>query len=178
MADAKAKEGSSTTVIAAAGLLALAAAGGVWYYRELALKSEQNLSRAKDEYRQMSERMKRTVEEHIRNQKGRPKTPKGDEGGDLLTFLDRKAREVQIPPGSFTIAKNANTVVGPWQESSYTVTMQSDKKDAPVKRSPIVEFLGRVERERRSTKSKSIQLTFSGDDLKSAIISFSQFQAK
>lgn len=178
MADGKAKEGSSTTVIAAAGLLALAAAGAVWYYRDLSQKSEQNLARAKDEYRQMVDRMKKPVEDYLRSQKGRPKVSKADEAGDLLTFLDRKAREAQIPPGSFTVAKNANIAVGPWQESSYTVTLQGENKDSPVKRSPVVDFLGRVERERRSTKSKSIQLTFSGDDLKSAIISFSQFQAK
>ncbi len=178
MADSKPKEGSSTTVIAAAGLLALLAAGAVWYYRDLAQKSEQNLARVKDEYRQMSERMKKPVEQYLVQRKGRPRSTKEDEGGDLLTFLDRKAREAQIPPGVFTIAKNANAVVGPWQESSYTVTLQSDKKESPVKRNPVVDFLGRVERERRSTKSKSIQLTFAGDDLKSAIISFSQFQAK
>src|SRR5205085_6338118 len=133
-----------------AALLALAAAGAVWYYRDLSLKSEQRLAQAKDEYRQMVERMKKPVEDYLRQRKGRPKTTPADEGGDLLTFLDRKAREAQIPPGSFTIAKNANTVVGPWQESSYTVTLQSEKKESPVKRSPVVEVLGRVERDRRS----------------------------
>jgi hypothetical protein len=177
-ADGKSKEGSSTTVLAGAALLALAAAGAVWYYRDLSQKSEQHLAQTKDEYRQMADKMKKPVEDFVRQRKGRPKTGPADEGGDLLTFLDRKARESTIPPGSFTIAKNQNIAVGPWQESSYTVTLQSEKKETPVKRNPVVDFLGRVERERRSTKSKSIQLTFAGDDLKSAIISFSQFQAK
>src|SRR5882672_3898286 len=174
-ADRKPKEGSSMTVIAVSVLLALGAGGVVWYFQDQAVKSENLLLRTKDEYRQM-EKMKRPVEEYLRS---RPKGPPvKEEDGDLLTFLDRKAREAQIPPGVFTIAKNANIAVGPWQESSYTITLQSEKKESPVKRNPVVEFLGRVERERRSTKSKSIQLTFSGDDLKTAIISFSQFTAK
>ncbi|HZE97122.1 MAG TPA: hypothetical protein VE981_08840 [Planctomycetota bacterium] len=174
-ADRKPKEGSSMTVIAVSVLLALGAGGVVWYFQDQAVKSENLLLRTKDEYRQM-EKMKRPVEEYLRS---RPKGPPvKEEAGDMLTFLDRKAREAQIPPGVFTIAKNANATVGTWVESSYTVTLQSDKKDVPVKRVPVVDFLGRVERERKSAKSKSIQLTFAGDDLKNAIITFSQFQPK
>jgi hypothetical protein len=41
-----------------------------------------------------------------------------------------------------------------------------------------VDFLGKVESQRRSAKTKSIQITFAGDDLKQAIIGFSQFQPK
>ena len=174
--DGKAKEGSSTTVIVIAALLGLGALGLVFYFQDQAAKAEKALLQAKDDYKEMLQRMKKPVEEFVRTQ-SRPQS-KEDNTGDLLTFLDRKAREAQLPAGSYTIARNATSTTGSWQESSYTVTLQGDKKDSPIRRNPVVDFLGKVERERRSTKSKSIQLTFSGDDLKSAIIGFSQFQPK
>ena len=175
--DGKTKEGGSGAVLAVAGLLGLAALGLVFYFRDQAFQSEKSLTQAKDDYREMQQKMKKPVEEYIRTQKGRP-AQKEEASGDLLTFLDRKAREAGIPPGSFTISRNPASVTGAWQESSYTVTLQSEKKDVPIKRGPIVDFLAKVEKERRSTKSKSIQLTFAGDDLKSAVIAFSQFQPK
>lgn len=175
--DGKTKDGSSTAVLAIAGLLGLGALGLVYYFHEQAARAEKTLLQAKDDYREMQQRMKKPVEDFVRQQKGRQPV-KEEAAGDLLTFLDRKAREAQIPSGSFTIARNASSVTGNWQESSYTVTLQSDKKDVPIRRNPIVDFLSKVEKERRSTKSKSIQLTFAGDDLKSAIIGISQFQPK
>lgn len=164
------------TVLALAGLLGLGALGLVFHFRGQADKAEQLLLRSKNEYLEML-RCRKVVEEYLRKNKGSKAAPKEDQG-DMLTFLDRKARESQIPPGSFTVAKNANAVVGPWQETSYTVTLQGDKKESPVKRQPVVDFLSRVERERRSAKSKSIQLTFSGEDFRTAIIGFSQFTPK
>ena len=175
--DGKDKEGGSGAVLMIAGLLGLGALGLVFYFRDQASRSEKSLNQAKDDYREMQQRMKKPVEEYVRTQKGRP-AQKEEAGGDLLTFLDRKAREAGIPPGSFTITRNPASVTGAWQESSYTVTLQSEKKDVPVKRAPLVDFLAKVEKERRSTKSKTIQLTFAGDDLKSAVIGFSQFQPK
>lgn len=175
--DAKGKEGGSGAVLAIAGLLGLGALGLVLYFRDQASLAEKSLAQAMDDYREMQQRMKKPVEEYLRAQKGRP-AQKEEAGGDLLTFLDRKAREAGLPPGSFTISRNAPSVTGAWQESSYTVTLQGEKKDAPVKRGPLVDFLARVEKERRSTKSKSLQLTFAGEDLKSAVIGFSQFQPK
>lgn len=177
MADGtKAGAGSSTTMIAAAALIAAAAAGVVYWTYDQSLRAEKALLQAKDEYRQMSERMKKPVEDYLRSQKGR-KPEKEENTGDLLTFLDRKAREAGIPPGSLVIARNQSSTVGTWLESSYTATLQG-AKDAPVKKSAVVDFLGRVERERRSTKSKSIQITYAGEDFKQAVITFSQFQPK
>jgi len=177
MADAtQSGAGSSTTVIAIAALLAVGAAGGVYWFHDQAQKAEENLLRSKDEYRQMSQQMKKPVEEYVRRIKSQPATEKED-GGDLLTFLDRKAREAQVPPGSLVISKNANATVGNWVESSYTATMQGTK-DAPVKKNPVVEFIGLVERQRRSTKTKSIQVTYAGEDFRQAIITFAQFQPK
>ena len=54
----------------------------------------------------------------------------------------------------------------------------TEKKDTLIKRNPVVDFLAKVERESPSTKSKTLQITFSGDDLKSATIGFSQFKPK
>ncbi len=174
--DAKAKEGSSGTVIVLALILGLGALGLVFYFQDQATKAEKALLQAKEDYKEMQQRMKKPVEEFLRQQK--PNAPKQDETGDLLIFLDRKAREAGMAPGSYTIARNATSAIGPWQESSYTVTLQSEKKDSPIKRNPVVDFLALVEKQRKSTRSKSIQLTFAGDDLKSAIIGFSQFQTK
>src|SRR5215470_6424115 len=169
--EAKSKPGGSRAVIAISTLLALGAGGLVYYFQDQAAKSEKAVTEAKAQYREMSERMKRAVEDWVRN---RPKGPEPKEDtSDLLTALDRKAREAQLPPGTFTITKNANATVGNWIEGSYTVTLQTEKKDATVKRSQVVEFVSRVEKERKSTKSKSIQLTFAGDDLKNAAITFS-----
>lgn len=177
MADAKSGAGSSTTVVALAALLALGAGGAVYWYYDQAAKAEKTLLQAKGDYRDMSERMKKPVEDYVRRTKGQPPGPKEDSTGDLLTFLDRKAREAQVPPGSLVIAKNSNSTVGDWIESSYTATLQGTK-DAPAKKVPLIDFLGRVERERRSTKTKSLQITFVGEDLKQAVVTFSQFQHK
>ncbi|MBV8878511.1 MAG: hypothetical protein JO332_00975 [Planctomycetaceae bacterium] len=174
--EGKSRDGGSLTILAIAGVLGLGALGLVFYFRDQADQAEKLVLRSKEEYREMQEKMKKPVEEFIRLRKNRTGQPKED-SGDMLTFLDRKAREAQVPPG-YTVTKNATATVGIWQESSYTVSLQSEKKDVPVKRNPVVDFIGRVERERRSTKVKSLQLTFAGDDFKSAIIGFSQFQAK
>ncbi len=174
--DGKAKDGSSTMVIVLAGLLGLGALGLVYYFQDQAAKAEKVLLQGKSDYKEMQERMKKAVEDYVRVKGKTP--PKEDAAGDMLTFLDRKARESQIPPGVFTISRNATAVIGNWQENSYTVTLQSDKKDSPVKRGLLVDFLGKVENQRRSAKTKSIQITFAGDDLKQAVIGFSQFQPK
>jgi hypothetical protein len=168
--------GSSTTVIAIAALLAAGAAGGVYWFHDQAQKAEQNLVRSKDDYRQMSQVMKKPVEEYLRRIKLQPGIVK-DDGGDLLTFLDRKARETGVPPGSLVISKNANATVGNWVESSYTATLQGTK-DAPVKKNPVVDFIGLDERQRPSTKTKSIQVTYAGEDFRQAVITFAHFQPK
>jgi len=164
------------TVIALAALLGLGVLGLVYYFQDQAAKAEKVLLQGKSDYKDMQERMKKPVEDFIRVKGKAP--PKAEDIGDMLTFLDRKARGANIPPGVFTIARNSTSVVGNWVENSYTVTMQGDKKDGALKRPPLVDFLGAVERERRSAKTKSIQITFAGDDLKQAIIGFSQFQPK
>ena len=169
-------EGSSTAMVAVAALLALGAAGVVWYVHEQAGDAEARLLRTKDEYRKMVERMKKPVEDYYRQKKGKPEAAQVA-NVDLMTFLDKKARESQIPPGLFNVAKNADGNVGPWKESSFTVTL-SATKELPMKRNPVVDFLRRVEAENRSTKAKNLQMVFSGDDFKSATITFSQFQQK
>ena len=176
MADAGRKEGSSTVVVVISALLALGAAGVVYYFQDAASRAEERLTTAKEEYRKMADRMKKPVEEFKRAQKNRSTAPESTE--ELMPFLDRKAREAQIPPGLFNLAKNSNATIGNWIETSYTVTLQSPGKDNPVKRIPVVDFLKRVESERRSVKTKSLQLNYAGDDLKSVVITFSQFQPK
>ena len=170
------KDGSSTLVVALSALLALAAAGVVYYYHDQAAKAEDTLTEAKDNYRKMADRMKKPVEEYLRQKKTRPAAAANNE--DMMPFLDRKAREAQIPPGLFNLAKNSNATIGAWIETSYTVTLQSPGKDNPVKKIPVVDFLRRVEQENRSTKTKSLQLSYAGDDFKSVVITLSQFQPK
>lgn len=176
MSDPDRKEGSSTAVVVISILLALGAAGVVYYFQDASAKAEEALASAKDNYRRMADRMKKPVEEYLRGKKNRPAAAANN--GDMMSFLDRKAREAQIPPGLFNLAKNSNATIGNWIETSYTVTLQSPGKDNPVKRIPVVDFLKRVEQEDRSTKTKSLQLNYAGDDLRSAVITLSQFQPK
>lgn len=172
--DAKGTEGGSTIVIALSALLALGAAGGAYYCWDESERAAEKLVRAKDEYKKMAQ-WKRPIEDYLRINKGR--TPVAPDESDLMTFLDKKARESQIPPGIFNLAKNSPTMLTSWKEESYTVTLQSSKETA-VRKVPIVDFLRKVEAERRSTKVKALQLAMNGDEFKSATITFSQFQPK
>lgn len=170
--DAKEKDGGSTTVIALSALLALGAAGGVYYCYDEAVKAEAALERSKEDYRKMAG-WKKPVEDFLRKNKGKPAAPETNE--DMMVFLDRKARESQIGSGSITFSKTPPTNLTSWVETVYTATLTG--KD-PVKKNPIVDFLRKVEAERRNTKAKTLQLVYSGDDLKSATITFSQFTPK
>jgi hypothetical protein len=173
--EAKEKEGGSPWVIIVSALLAVAAAGGVYYFYNEAAKAEANLNRAKDEYKKMAER-KKPVEEFLRHLKGRSSsTPASTE--DMLVFLDKKARESQIPPGSITFSKDPPNQLTAWSETPFRAMLQGGK-DAGVKRLPVVDFLRRVETERRSTKVKALQIVFSGDEFKSASILLSEFTPK
>ena len=171
----EAKDSSSMMVIALSAVLALGAAGGVWYCYGETAKAEALLLRSKAEYKKMAEQ-KRAVEEFLRGDKGK-KQASTETNEDMMVFLDKKSRESQIPPTSITFAKNAPSQLASWVENSYTATLQGTK-EAPVKKNPIVDFLRRVETERRATKVRSLQLVFAGDDLKSAMITFSQFMPK
>jgi hypothetical protein len=173
--DTKEKEGSSSTVIVLSALLALGAAGGVYYFYDQAEKAESILTRAKDEYKKMAER-KKPVEDFLHQRKGRStKAPTNNE--DMLVFLDKKARESQIPPGSITFSKNPPNQLTSWTEVPFMATLQGGK-DAGLKRLPIVDFLRRVETERQSTKVKALQFVFGGDEFKSATIMLSEFAPK
>ena len=171
----EAKDSGSMMVIALSALLALGAAGGVWYCYGETAKAEALLVRSKAEYRKMAEQ-KRAVEDYLRNSKDK-KSATADNNEEMMVFLDKKARESQIPPTSITFSKNAPGLLAQWVENSYTASLQGTK-EAPVKKNPIVDFLRRVESERRATKVRSLQLVFSGDELKSAMITFSQFTPK
>ncbi len=173
--DAKGKESGSTMVIALSALLALGAAGGVYYFYDEADKSEKNLIRAKDEYKKMAER-KKPVEEFLRQSKGR-KTTAVDDKMDMLVFLDKKARESQIPQGSLVFSKSPSTQLTAWTETPYLATLQGGK-DAGIKKLTVVDFVRKVETERPTTKVKALQLQFNGDEFKSATITFSEFTPK
>src|SRR5262245_34528810 len=98
--ETKGKEAGSTTVIALSALLALAAAGGVYYCYDEAVKAEALLERSKEEYRKMAG-WKKPVEEFLRKNKGKT-APESTE--DMMVFLDRKAREAQISSGAITFS--------------------------------------------------------------------------
>jgi len=172
---AKEKDGGSTTVILLSVVLALGAAGGVYYCYDEAMKAEEKLGRAKTEYKRMAEQ-KRAVEDFLRGKKGKT-TAAAENTEDMMVFLDKKARESQIPQGGVVFSKNAPNMLTSWVETTFTAAFQA-QKDSPVKKNPIVDFLRKVETEKRSTRVRSLQLVFDGDDLKSAQITFSQFTPK
>ncbi len=170
------KGGGSAILVGALALLTLGAGGAVYYYHDQASKAEERLQRGKDEYRKMVDRMKKPVEEYLRTKKGRPNAQDNQE--DMMVFLDRKARQAQIPPQSFQPSKNTPQAVGTWKEESFTITLRGGGKESPIRRGPVVDFLRLVEMERRSAKTKNLQLQFAGDDFASATITISQFQPK
>jgi hypothetical protein len=171
-----ARKGSSGVMIGVSVLLALAAGGAVYYFYGEAAKARERLIRSKEEYRTMVDR-KHPVEEFLRQKKGRATAPV-ENTEDLMTFLDKKARESQIPSGIFNPSKNSDSTLTNWKEVSYTIMLQSPAKDSFLKKSALVDFLRKVETERRTTKVKSLQLSYSGYDFKSASITISQFQPK
>ena len=174
-AETKGKEGGSTTVVVLSALLALAAGGGVYYFYDEAGASEKALARAKEEYKKMAERRK-PVEEYLRGKKVSA-TTKQDPNEDMLVFLDKKARESQIPQGSIVFAKSPPNQLASWTETPFAATLTGGK-DAGLKKIPLVDFLRKVETERRSTKVKTLQLVFNGDEFKSASVTFAQFSSK
>jgi hypothetical protein len=156
-------------------VLLLGAAGGAgWLYVE-ADRAEADLRRAKEDYASMA-KWRRPVEEMLRSRKTRTGMQESTE--DLLTFIDRKARQAQIPSGLFTIARNPEQAAGSWKESSYTVTLRPPSKEAPISRDALVDLLRLVEAERRSVKAKNLQLSYAGSNLSSAVLTFSQFTPK
>lgn len=168
--EAKEKDGSMM-VIALSAILALGAAYGVYYCYDESLKAEANLERSKEEYKKMGG-WKKPVEEFLRKNKGK-QPPESSE--DMMVFLDRKAREAQIPSGSITFSKTPSNNLASWVETVYTATLTG--KD-PIKKAPIVDFARKVETERRLTKIRSLQLVLAGEDVKNATITISQFTPK
>jgi hypothetical protein len=169
------KSGASVAGFWIAGVLALGAGGAALHYRLQAGKAAEALGRAKEDYASMA-KWRRPVEEMLKAKKTRTGMQESSE--DLLTFLDRKARQAQIPQGLFTIAKNPELSTGSWKEASYTVTLRPATKEAPVSRDAVIDLLRLVETERRSVKSKNLQVTFAGQNLSSATLTFAQFTPK
>lgn len=158
-----------------AGLLCAVAGGAALWGRHEADRSAEGLRQAKDDYASMA-KWKRPVEEMLRSKttlKGMQETTE-----DLLTFIDRQARQAQIPAGMFTIAKNQDQTTGSWKESSYTVTLRPLSKEAPVSRDGLVDLLRLVETGRRSVKTKNLQITYAGQNLSSATLTFAQYAPK
>lgn len=166
--------GTPWSLITAALLCAAAGGAAVWGHLE-ARKAAEELQSAKDEYASMA-KWKRPVEEMFRSKKTRGAMQESSE--DLLTFIDRKARQAQIPAGMFTIAKNQDQTTGSWKESSYTVTLRPSSKETPVSRDALVDLLRLVETERRSVKAKNLQISYTGQNLSSATLTFAQYTPK
>lgn len=169
------QKGGSGVMIGISILLVLAASGAVYYFHGEAAKARERLIRSKGDYKIMVDR-RRLVEEYLRQKKGRATAPV-ENTEDLMTFLDKKARESQIPAGIFNPSKNADATLTNWKEISYSITLQSPK-DSLIKKIALVDFLRKVETERHTTKIKNLQLSYNGDDFKTASITISQFQPK
>jgi len=169
----KEKDGGSAMAILLSALLALGAAAGVYYCYEEAQTAEAALARSKDEYKKMAG-WKKAVEDFVRKNKGRQQ-PAVEANQDMMVYLDRKAREAQLPAGSITFSKAPSQGVGAWSETAYTATLTTKE---PAKRSPVVDFLRKVEMERKNTKVRNLRLDYNGDDFKSATITISEFTPK
>ena len=171
---AKSGEGKSNVVVGLSILLISGLGGLVWYLREESERAGRELERAKQDYRDMV-RMKKPIEEYLKNRSRKTTDPGSRPGEDLVTFLSRKATQAQIPANLFSIAKNPDLTSGGWKESSYTVTLRGTKEN-PVARGPLVDFIRLVEQERPSLKVKNLNLNFAGDPLQNAALTFSSFE--
>lgn len=156
---------AAITALLGAGLIGLI----VWLYGEAA-REQEALDRAKRDYREMVDRMKGPVRDHLKG----PKTPSGNPNEDLLTFLSRKSTAAQIPSSIFKIQPNQPLTSGGWRETSYTVSLQGTK-EAPVSRDAVADFVRLVETERPAVRVKNLSLTFDGNDLGQAAVTFSAF---
>jgi hypothetical protein len=170
MAAPKASSGGSGALAAisavlGAGLIALT----VWLHGETA-REEELLDRAKRDYREMVDRMKPAVAAYLKQKGSRSAAP----NEDLLTYLSRKASSAKIPAEIFRIQRNQELKQGGWREQSYTINLQG-AKDALVSREAVALFTRLVETERPSVRVKNLSLSFTGDDLSSASLTFSAF---
>lgn len=170
MAAAEPKESRTGLWFALLGILCAGAAGAaVWLSAEAATEAEA-LERAKLDYRDMV-KWRPAVEELRKKQGGGSRQA----DGDTLTFLSRKATAAQIPSKLFSVQRNPPLKTGGWSEESFTVTLRGTKEE-PVARDAVVNFIRLVEAERPSVKVKNLQLSFAGDPLSTAVISFSTFE--
>lgn len=172
--DGKEKPGASRVllivlVVGAAGLVGLSL-----YLNVQADRSLEDLQTAIDEYGQMAN-MKRVIESLKERGAGLPSGDKPQ--GNPLQFLSQKARQAQIPPQMLNVARNPSATTGEWEELPYTINLRA-KKEEPIGRAPVVDFLRLVEEQRPSIKSKNLNLTFSGDAFSAVTITFSSFKRK
>ena len=152
-------------------LIALGLGGGAVWLNGEASKERERLDRYKKDYREMADRMRRPVEQHLKAAKGGGATAAGE---DLLTFLSRKASGAKIPPGLFSIQRN-ETKVGPWREQTFTVNLRGSK-ETPLQRAPVADFLRLVETERPAVRTRTLNLVFAGNDLATAVLTFAFFE--
>ncbi len=178
MADAKgakdAKEGSSKVLLWIVLLLGVGISAGAFFLYKGAEKARAALEDAKREYQEMQSLKK--IVARAKPTGARPPGAK-ESAEDILPFLERKRAAAGIPQNLFNVARNNPQKQGSWTETSYTVTLRPTK-EAPLPRAAVADFLGAVETERPSIKSKNLNLTFapSSPDLASVSVTFSQFQ--
>lgn len=166
------KGGGSKVVFWMIFLLVVGISAGASFLYKDSERARAALEDAKREYQEMQQ-LKRIVAKG----KGQ-KAPTGKESGeDILPFLERKRAAAGIAQNLFNVARNNPQKQGGWTETSYTVTLRGTK-DAPIPRNAVADFLGAVETERPSIKSKNLNLTFapSSPDLAAVSVTFSQFQ--
>jgi hypothetical protein len=171
---AAARPGGAAWAVALALLAALGLGGVVFALRTESARLRRELDSRRREYDQML-LWKRPVEEGLKKGAGKSAAPDAAGSDDLLPFLDRKRAESGIPQNLFNLQKNNDLVQGGWRESSYTVTLRSPNREAPVPKGPIVDFLRKVEDERPGLRVKTLSLSCLGNDFSSAIFTLSTF---
>lgn len=167
------KDGTGNAGFVLFGLLGLGLAGAALWLHAEAAKEAGRLDRVKREYREMADRMRKPVEQHLKSRRAGGEARATAE--DALTFLSRKASQAQIPPGILAIQPNQEVKTGSWKEKSYTVNLRGTK-DAPLPRAPVADFLRLVEAERPAIRTKSVSLAFAGDPLATAVLTFAFFE--
>jgi hypothetical protein len=169
--DAKGDSGGSPIAFLITAFLVLGLLGLVYHLYNDAEQALRDLERSKGDYREMV-KMEAPIVEWIRRRSKLPSAK--DSSEDILSYLDKKRAQAQIPQSLFGTQKNAEIKWSGWKESSYTITLRGTK-ESPVQRTWVVDFLGQVETDRPAVKSKSLTLAFAGDNFSSVSVTFATF---
>jgi len=168
----KAPSPMGNVALVASAAVAVALAGLCFWLKARSEEMKKKLDTSITRYEQMKDLKRRVIDLAAR-------APKGDvkEEGDptkIQEYLSAKAKQTGLPDPR--IGRTTPPKSGSWTESATSLDLRAQGRDASIPRGPFVDFLAAVERERPYLKSKTLAMTYSGNDLSSASVTISHFK--